>query len=192
MKEDLRVQKTKAALFRAFYELLAEKSYESITINELCERAMVRRATFYKHYRDKQDFLVGIVTRFREQFRKMITEDNKHITLAEYFSKYISSTITHVLSHPEIVKNILASQMREPFINVVIQSNFKDAVQRINESVASGSKYALSTEVAASMIVGGSSLLVVEWFENGMQIPRERLESDIENAIRGILACEKN
>ena len=37
-KEDLRVQKTKTALFRAFYELLSEKSYESITVNELCER----------------------------------------------------------------------------------------------------------------------------------------------------------
>ena len=40
MKEDLRVQKTKAALFCAFYDLLAEKSFESITVNELCERAI--------------------------------------------------------------------------------------------------------------------------------------------------------
>ena len=85
MKEDLRVQKTKAALFRAFYDLLAEKSFESITVNELCERAMVRRATFYKHYRDKQDFLVGIVRRFRENFRQMIADENERISFSDYF-----------------------------------------------------------------------------------------------------------
>ncbi len=188
MKEDLRVQKTKAALFHAFYELLEEKSYESITVNELCERAMVRRATFYKHYKDKQDFLVGLVTRFRANFRAMVTEGSPSITLAEYFSRYIGSTINHILSHTGIVKNILKSQMREPFINVVIQSNFEDAVEQINKS---GERLAITTEVAASMIVGGTSLLVVEWFESGMRIPRERLEADISAVINSILGGEK-
>lgn len=191
MKEDLRVQKTKAALFRAFYELLAEKSYESITINELCERAMVRRATFYKHYRDKQDFLLGLVSRFREQFRAMIKADGESITLAEYFTKYISNTVDRIVTYPEIVKNILASQMRDPFINVVLRSNFKDAIDRINEAAALGVRISVSTEVAASMIVGGSSILLIQWFENGMQIPRERLEADIAETIKRVLSCEK-
>ena len=191
MKEDLRVQKTKAALFHAFYELLAEKSYESITINELCEKALVRRATFYKHYRDKQDFLIGLINRFRENFRVMISEEGECVSLANYFSKYISSTIKHIVSHPAIVKNILTSQMRDPFINVVIQLNFKDAVEQINREVAVGRSPSVSTEVAASMIVGGSSLLVVQWFENGMQIPIEKLEADIFTLITRILECEK-
>ena len=191
MKEDLRVQKTKAALFRAFYELLAEKSYESITINELCERAMVRRATFYKHYRDKQDFLLGLVSRFREQFRAMIKADGESITLAEYFTKYISNTVDRIVTYPEIVKNILASQMRDPFINVVLRSNFKDAIDRINEAAALGVRISVSTEVAASMIVGGSSIFLIQWFENGMQIPRERLEADIAETIKRVLSCEK-
>ncbi|MBQ2794082.1 MAG: TetR/AcrR family transcriptional regulator [Clostridia bacterium] len=191
MKEDLRVQKTKAALFRAFYALLAEKSYESITVNELCERAMVRRATFYKHYKDKQDFLIGLVSKFREQFCKMIVADNASITLSDYFSKYISNIIGHVLLHPEIVKNILQSQMREPFINVVIQNNFRDAVERITEARNNGESIPVSTEVAASMIVGGGSLLVVEWFENGMKLPREQLELDVALTINRILSGQK-
>ena len=191
MKEDLRVQKTKAALFRAFYELLAEKSYESITINELCERAMVRRATFYKHYRDKQDFLVGLIMRFRENFRALISNENDSISISEYFARYTSSTINHVVEHPEIVKNILTSQMRDPFINVVIQINFADAVEQINRAIGYGARFSLSTEVAASMIVGGTSLLVVKWFENGMQLPRERLEADIAEALDRILDSEK-
>ena len=191
MKEDLRVQKTKAALFRAFYDLLAEKSFESITVNELCERAMVRRATFYKHYRDKQDFLVGIVRRFRENFRQMIADENERISFSDYFLKYISKTINHVVSHQDIVKNILDSQMREPFINVVLQINYEDAVEHIELGASMGLSLSVSTEVAASMIVGGTSVLIIKWFEGGMTIPREKLEADIKTVIERILEVEK-
>ena len=81
--------------------------------------------------------------------------------------------------------------MRDPFINVVLQSNFKDAIDRINEAAALGVRISVSTEVAASMIVGGSSILLIQWFENGMQIPRERLEADIAETIKRVLSCEK-
>ena len=52
-KEDLRVRKTKKAIAEAFMALLEEKNYDEITVNELCDRAGVRRTTFYKHYKDK-------------------------------------------------------------------------------------------------------------------------------------------
>ena len=134
-KEDLRVQKTKAALFHAFYELLSEKSYEAITINELCERATVRRATFYKHYRDKQDFLICIVTRFRERFNDIIRGKDDVVSLGDYFAKYLETVLDKISTHPEIARNILTSQMRDPFINVVIQLNFKETARKLEEAV---------------------------------------------------------
>ena len=187
MKEDLRVQKTKAALFRTFYELLAEKSYESITVNELCERATVRRATFYKHYSDKQDFLVGIVTRFRESFNKIINDDKGVMSLKDYFTKYLEIVLDKISRHPEIERNILTSQMRDPFINVVIQSNFKETISKLEEAVKNGAKLTVCPEVAASAIVGGVSLLLVHWFENGMTTPRNVLITDVRKVIEGII-----
>lgn len=187
MKEDLRVQKTKAALFRAFYELLSEKSYESITVNELCERATVRRATFYKHYRDKQDFLVGLITRFREHFNDMMIHSGEKVTVKEYFAKYLDSILDHIEKYPEIVKNILSSQMRDPFINVVIQINFKETALRLDQALRSGVRLRVSPEVAASAIVGGTSLMLVYWFEGGMRTPRELLQRDISTIIDGII-----
>ena len=186
MKEDLRVQKTKAALFRAFYELLSEKSYESITVNELCERATVRRATFYKHYSDKQDFLVGIVTRFRESFNDMMSAQIG-CDIKDYFSKYLELILGKIAAHPAIAKNILTSQMRDPFINVVIQINFKETVAKLEEAVKGGARLTVCPEVAASTIVGGVSLLLVHWFENGMTTPRDVLIRDAAKVIDGII-----
>lgn len=54
---DLRIKKTYRALFDAFTELLEEHRFEDLTVAMLCDRAMIRRTTFYKHFRDKNDSL---------------------------------------------------------------------------------------------------------------------------------------
>jgi Transcriptional regulator len=41
----------------AFIELLAEKGFEKITINDIAERANINRGTVYLHYVDKFDLL---------------------------------------------------------------------------------------------------------------------------------------
>ncbi len=56
-KLDLRVQKTYSRLYSTFFELLGEKPYENITVLEICSATGVHRATFYKHFLDKQDFV---------------------------------------------------------------------------------------------------------------------------------------
>lgn len=53
---DLRIKKTYRALFDAFTELLEEHRFEDLTVAMLCDRAMIRRTTFYKHFRDKNDY----------------------------------------------------------------------------------------------------------------------------------------
>ena len=55
-KLDLRIQKTYQALHNAFTILLEEKNFEEITVNELCDAAMIRRTTFYKHFADKYEY----------------------------------------------------------------------------------------------------------------------------------------
>lgn len=58
---DRRVRRTRAALRQALVELVLDKGFHAVTVEEITERADVGRATFYAHYRDKEDLLVGIV-----------------------------------------------------------------------------------------------------------------------------------
>ena len=55
--EDLRVQKTMAAIDRAFSELLVEKDYGKIAVKELCERARINKKTFYAYYAGLDELL---------------------------------------------------------------------------------------------------------------------------------------
>ena len=50
---DLRVRRTRLMLTNAFMELLKEQTFQSITVQDIADRAMVNRATFYDHFTDK-------------------------------------------------------------------------------------------------------------------------------------------
>lgn len=54
---DPRIKRTRGYIREAFTELLADKSFKSITVKEITEKAEVNRATFYSHYEDKYALL---------------------------------------------------------------------------------------------------------------------------------------
>lgn len=51
------VQRTKAALFDAFVELVLERRYDQLKVADIIARAGVGRSTFYEHYEGKDDLL---------------------------------------------------------------------------------------------------------------------------------------
>ncbi|MGX7350985.1 TetR family transcriptional regulator [Enterococcus canis] len=68
-KVDLRVKRTHKMIIEAFVRLVEEKGMEAVTVQDIAEEAMINRATFYAHFKDKQDlyeqifsFAVGAFT----------------------------------------------------------------------------------------------------------------------------------
>ncbi len=57
-KLDRRVQRTRALLNDALMQLIREKGYDSVTIEDITERANLGRTTFYLHYQSKDDLLL--------------------------------------------------------------------------------------------------------------------------------------
>lgn len=52
----------------ALLDLLKEKDSEEITVNELCERALVGRGTFYKHFSDKYEFFSFVLNEMLDHY----------------------------------------------------------------------------------------------------------------------------
>ena len=68
-KTDRRVQRTRELLQKALIELIRERGYEAITIQNIVDRANIGRTTFYLHYNSKDELFVScheaIVRAFR-------------------------------------------------------------------------------------------------------------------------------
>ena len=71
---DRRIQKTLQLLQTALAELIAEKDYDPITIQEILDRANVGRSTFYAHFENKDQLLRSILTLLNERFEEGIRQ----------------------------------------------------------------------------------------------------------------------
>jgi AcrR family transcriptional regulator len=68
-KLDPRIKRTRQLLQQALMELMAEKSFQAITVQDIAERATVNRVTFYAHFEDKYALLEYTM---REMFRQRL------------------------------------------------------------------------------------------------------------------------
>ncbi len=87
---DRRVLKTKHSLSKALIELIQEKHYDSITVQDVIDRANVGRSTFYTHFRDKEDLLMGdwkkALDFFLKQFKWENLKSGRFVPIAELFA----------------------------------------------------------------------------------------------------------
>src|SRR6516165_11025185 len=60
-KPDLRIRRTRSLLSNALVALMQEKAINKITLQEVLDRAVVGRSTFYLHYRNRDDLFLCVL-----------------------------------------------------------------------------------------------------------------------------------
>ena len=68
---DARIRYTRMVIEESFLELLRQKPAAKITVTEVCQKAQINRATFYKHYIDIPDLLEKLEEQLFTQIRSM-------------------------------------------------------------------------------------------------------------------------
>ena len=182
-KEDLRVQKTKKALTKVFREILEEKKFEDITVNELCERAGIRRATFYKHFEDKYAFLAFVVRSLRDDFDRQVWVRKKPGTTSEYYNAYLKELVAFINYYDKTFTGIIESSISHHLINIMMEENYKDTKERLDRSVEDGMKLPASTDAVAAMLTGGVGQILIAWIKSGKAVPVDKLFAEISGII---------
>ena len=174
-KEDLRVRKTKKAIAEAFMSILEEKPIEEMTVNELCDRAGVRRTTFYKHYRDKLDYIAAFAKDLRDKFDDIIWKNGKPDNTPDYYVAYAKQIVAFISRHEIVVNNILQSSVLPLIVTTLSEQNYKDTYDRLMVSIKAGMELCASAEVVSGMIVGAVSSVITLWLRGGRKMPADQL-----------------
>ncbi len=110
-KLDFRIEKTYLFLHNAFTELLNEKRFEDFTVNELCERAMIRRTTFYKHFADKYEYFAFYIKEIASDFQKQIPSDVRCDDLRGHILHMSRELLDFMNSQRKLVFHVLDSNL---------------------------------------------------------------------------------
>ncbi len=181
-KIDARIIKTKAKLVETFMDLISKRDFESITVNDICDNAGIRRATFYKHYNDKYDFFKYIVSTLRQEFDEEWMQSGKGGKL-EYFSEYAMSLVDFFDQHTDIINNICKSNASTAMFNIAASENYSDTRKHLENQVEAGQSYHASLSTISTMLVGGTLHTLVDWVKGGKQMSPSQLKVELKMII---------
>lgn len=110
-KLDIRVIRTHEQLSAGLVKLLSNKSFEDLSVSEICDTAKVHRATFYKHFNDKYEFLNFC---FDNELSKISFDVPDALPTAESikenFMSFIKATFEFVCSKQALFSVILSNK----------------------------------------------------------------------------------
>jgi len=93
-KDDRRIQKTRKALRDALHSLVLDRGYDDLSVQDITDKANLGRATFYLHYREKDELLEDLLREFSQNFTqrhgsKISFSDRKVVqSMFEYAEDY--------------------------------------------------------------------------------------------------------
>ncbi|MGA8109433.1 MAG: TetR/AcrR family transcriptional regulator [Acidobacteriaceae bacterium] len=174
---DPRIRRTRRLLEDAIDNLLQQKSFDEISVQDIAEAATVNRATFYAHYDDKFQLLESMV---RRRFHELLAERE-----VQFDSTCTSAVKAFVLAVCDYVVALLgpAGDRRvephmESAIIGVLQSTF---LAGLRERPRKDSAPASLVAAASAWAMYGAAK---EWAQSDPRPPAE----DIAETIVGLVA----
>ena len=183
---DLRIQKTYLALTSTFYELLEEKCFEDITVNELCDRAMVRRATFYKHFGDKYEFFTFIIREIQGEFDKEITGSLDTDMPIDFYITIVHRVIIFLTERERLIQSVLKSECFPSLLRILSEQVEFDILQKLKENAEKGYRLIADPEVMAHFFTGAILETLQWWLTHKKSISLESVERQIVDMMKAV------
>ncbi len=182
---DPRAKRTRKFLQQAFVELLKQKEFESITIQDIANKAEMNRTTFYSHFQDKYEIL--------------------ELTLNTMFSDILSIWIpaNSELNEQSLIRNLMLAVCqwqteagqginRNLTISSYIEANTKNQLYTIilsclEKVIQNNVQKKRQLEIVATMISSSIYGVVLHWNRNGQSERPEELVQYASPIILSIL-----
>lgn len=168
-KNDRRSQRTRQLLTTALLELMLEKNYDSITVQDIIDRANVGRSTFYAHYLDKEDLLTS-------QFEEV----GRHLGEAAYQDGYTLFPSLKVFQHTQENHHLYKALVWGKGIEVI----FKAFEAHLNAHIEAELTHKLGERsspiplpIVTHYITGAFLTLLKWWLDNNMPVTPEKMDA---------------
>lgn len=163
--EDRRVQRTRQLLERALLELIEEHTYESITVQQITDRANMGRATFYLHYPDKEQLLSSILLKLQEDLAQRLEPLRPPDLLTE--EQTVSEKVFEHVGHYRHLYQVLLSERgaalaKKQLMDYVTQQAERLVVNQLLEMV---SEPAVPASFLATYL-SGTLYTAISWWLN--------------------------
>ena len=180
VNKDRRIRKTKDVLKKSLIALMGEKSINSITVKELCEKADINRGTFYLHYKDVFHMLEEIEKELYEEFQDMIL--SHEISPDKIETKPILEDIfTFIEKNSDFCMVVLCERGDMCFVKKIVSIIYEKGYSDWSNIFKKNDKDLFDKYY--SFILYGAIGLIDYWLKNGLKESPEYMAMLTENII---------
>lgn len=181
MASDARIRYTKMVIKEQFASLLQEKPLNKVTVKEICERAEINRATFYRYYNDPYDLLEKIEQEFLEDMY-----DRLEHSVSIGFKKTFLLMLEKMKENINLYQALFSENGDRQFIEKLLILCYKKHAVNMHQKF-----YKLpfhQQDFLYYFIAQGCGGILTQWVAGGMEIPMEEVadfaEKLVNNATR--------
>jgi len=179
--EDRRIARTRLAFRTALIELIEEKGYEALTVNDLCTRANLNRGTFYNHFHDKEEMITSFedeiltdLERFHRVMQGFSLKDLVKFRIAKRPLPFLVELFDYLREHGDFLHATLGPEGHSKFtprLRDAVCTGFVMGVlnERYRENPTPFVNYYVAFYAAAYMGI------IARWLETGMQESSEEM-----------------
>jgi len=164
-KEDPRVTRTRSLILTAFDELLPEKGFRSLTVQDITDKAEINRATFYAHFNDKYDLLDKSI---RQTFRQEL--EKRTLNACHYTDENLRMLIVSVCEFVSYAHRHCTNA--QPQFEALVETQVKKQLQELLQMWLEKEETDVDTNTAATAASWAIYGLVLQWNrEKGTERP---------------------
>ena len=164
VKEDRRIQRTRQLLRDAMVELILEKGYENIYVKDITERANVSRATFYLHYKDKEELLTkSLYTVFDELIATVGDFDTD--ALITFDARIRRLPFEHAHKYRNLYRVALASEHSLPSVANKAREYVSRHITKQLQRMLPNADTKISLPLVANYLAGAQLSLIIWWLQ---------------------------
>ena len=174
-KDDRRIQKTRKQLRESMLELILDRGYDDISIQDVTDRANLGRATFYLHYREKDELYADVIQNMAEDyFSSLPKQDPKKVQL--FNVQHLKQLFNFVENHYDFYRIIIMG--RGAMLTFVLLTDIaKNYI--LNIAKAQDPDFEKVTGIPADFLLNfnASTLMatIFWWLENNMPYSAEEM-----------------
>lgn len=161
-KQDRRTQRTVEALIHALMALMEGKHYDAISVQDIVQQANVGRSTFYAHFENKDDLLIGGFSHLLDHLvEEIVLDEAGQVVFAP------AMLFRHAHGHYDVYRTLLWGSGFE----LLMQDGhaaFSEKIEKRLTALLAGAEHEVPLPVAASTLAGGLLILVKWWLDNKM------------------------
>ena len=154
--------------------LLSEKNFNDISVIDICEKAMIHRATFYKHFYDKFQLVDTTINEIFNNFTEKPKQEKNFKDIREFFLIILEDALEYINENKKLLKNIITNN-KDTIVYFMVMQKSEIFTRKLFTDYNTLLNNEIPDNVLSRFVTSGFISVIYWWLEEDVKYTKEQM-----------------